>query len=192
MFFYSLTVLLLPKCLGDLKYGLCSPTRDWGSRVSGLVLNCALIHEFSHSNSLGLQASVCKIYSQIRVVTVNKKEVTELVVRIWLMQRRTTKRNHAIPTPRAKGKAFQMDKSPLRAYWPTRTWIQCQVCVISYNQDSYARINMEHRYSAPANKACPPISYSTFCYTRDFVVFSILAIRTLHYIRHNFSQSLEA
>ena len=35
--FYSLTVLLLPKCLGDLKYGLCSPTRDWGSRVSGLV-----------------------------------------------------------------------------------------------------------------------------------------------------------
>ena len=133
--FAVLASLLLPKWSGDLNYGPCPPARGWGSRVSGLVFYCALIHEFSHSNSLGLQASVCKIYSQIRVVTVNKKEVTELVVRIWLMQRRTTKRNHAIPTPRAKGKAFQMDNSPLRAYWPKRTWIQCQVCVMSYNQD---------------------------------------------------------
>ena len=30
--------MLLPKCSGDLKYGPCPPARDWGSRVSGLVL----------------------------------------------------------------------------------------------------------------------------------------------------------
>ena len=35
--FYSLTSLLLPKWSSDLKYGPCPPTRDWGSRVSGLV-----------------------------------------------------------------------------------------------------------------------------------------------------------
>ena len=37
--FYSLTLLLLPKWSVDLKYGPCPPARDWGSRVSGLVLN---------------------------------------------------------------------------------------------------------------------------------------------------------
>ena len=36
--FYSLTILLLLKCSGDLKYGPTPPARDWGSRVSGLVL----------------------------------------------------------------------------------------------------------------------------------------------------------
>ena len=35
--FYSLTILLLPKYSGELKYGPCPPARDWGSRVSGLV-----------------------------------------------------------------------------------------------------------------------------------------------------------
>ena len=34
---YSLTSLLLPEWSSDLKYGPCPPTRDWGSRVSGLV-----------------------------------------------------------------------------------------------------------------------------------------------------------
>ena len=32
-----LALLLLPKCSTDLTYGPCSPARDWGSRVSGLV-----------------------------------------------------------------------------------------------------------------------------------------------------------
>ena len=35
--FYSLMILLLPKCSSDLKYGPCLPARDWGSCVSGLV-----------------------------------------------------------------------------------------------------------------------------------------------------------
>ena len=35
--FYSLTVLLLPKCSGELKYGPRPPARNWVSRVSGLV-----------------------------------------------------------------------------------------------------------------------------------------------------------
>ena len=33
-----LALLLLPKCSIDLNYGPCPPARDWGSRVSGLVL----------------------------------------------------------------------------------------------------------------------------------------------------------
>ena len=37
MFFYSLTSLLLSKWFRDLKYGLCPPACDWGSRVSSLV-----------------------------------------------------------------------------------------------------------------------------------------------------------
>ena len=36
MGFFAL--LLLPKCSIDLNYGPCPPARDWGSRVSGLVL----------------------------------------------------------------------------------------------------------------------------------------------------------
>ena len=36
--FYFLTSLLLPKWSSDLKYGPCPPARDFGSRVSGLVL----------------------------------------------------------------------------------------------------------------------------------------------------------
>ena len=36
--FYIWTSLLLPKWSSDLKYGPCSPARDFGSRVSGLVL----------------------------------------------------------------------------------------------------------------------------------------------------------
>ena len=36
--FISLTSLLLPNWSGDLKYGPCPPARDFGSRVSGLVL----------------------------------------------------------------------------------------------------------------------------------------------------------
>ena len=36
--FISLTSLLLPKWSGNLKYGPCPPTRDFGSRVSGLVV----------------------------------------------------------------------------------------------------------------------------------------------------------
>ena len=36
--FISLTSVLLPKWSGDLKYGPCLPARDFGSRVSGLVL----------------------------------------------------------------------------------------------------------------------------------------------------------
>ena len=35
--FYSLTVLLLPNCSGELKYSPCPPAHDWGSCVSGLV-----------------------------------------------------------------------------------------------------------------------------------------------------------
>ena len=37
-FFYSLTSVPQPKCSSDLKFGPFSPTRDWGSRVSGLVI----------------------------------------------------------------------------------------------------------------------------------------------------------
>ena len=37
--FISLTSLLLPKWSGDLKYGPYPPARDFGSRVSGLVLS---------------------------------------------------------------------------------------------------------------------------------------------------------
>ena len=33
-----LALLLLPKCSTDLNYGPCPPARDWGSRVSGLVV----------------------------------------------------------------------------------------------------------------------------------------------------------
>ena len=36
--FYSLILLLLPKGSSDLKYGPCPPARDFGSRVSSLVL----------------------------------------------------------------------------------------------------------------------------------------------------------
>ena len=35
--FYSLTILLLPNCSGELKYGPCPSARDWGNHVSGLV-----------------------------------------------------------------------------------------------------------------------------------------------------------
>ena len=41
-FFYDFiffTSLLLPKWSGDLIYGPCPPTRDFGSRVSGLVFD---------------------------------------------------------------------------------------------------------------------------------------------------------
>ena len=34
----ALCALLLPKWSGDLKYGPCPPARDFGSRVSGLVM----------------------------------------------------------------------------------------------------------------------------------------------------------
>ena len=37
-FLRSLASLLLPKWWSDLKYSSCPPARDWGSRVSGLVL----------------------------------------------------------------------------------------------------------------------------------------------------------
>ena len=37
-FYIFFTSLLLPKWSSDLKYGPCPPTRDLGSRVSGLVL----------------------------------------------------------------------------------------------------------------------------------------------------------
>ena len=37
LFLKSLASLLLPKRSSDLKFGPCSPARDWGSRVSGLV-----------------------------------------------------------------------------------------------------------------------------------------------------------
>ena len=36
--FISFISLLLPKWSGDLKYGPCPPARDFGSRVSGLVI----------------------------------------------------------------------------------------------------------------------------------------------------------
>ena len=35
--FITLTSLLMSKWFGDLKHGPCPPTRDFGSRVSGLV-----------------------------------------------------------------------------------------------------------------------------------------------------------
>ena len=47
-YFISLTSLLLPKGSGDLKYGPCPPTRDFGSRVSGLVFvqaSCEIANE---------------------------------------------------------------------------------------------------------------------------------------------------
>ena len=37
--FISLTLLLLPKWSGNLKYNPCPPASDFGSRVSGLVKN---------------------------------------------------------------------------------------------------------------------------------------------------------
>ena len=37
VFLRSSASLLLPKWSSDLKYGLCPPARDFGSRVSGLV-----------------------------------------------------------------------------------------------------------------------------------------------------------
>ena len=36
--FISLTSLPLPRWSGDLKYGPCLPARDFGNRVSSLVL----------------------------------------------------------------------------------------------------------------------------------------------------------
>ena len=41
--FISLTSLLLPKWSGDLKYGPSPPARNFGSRVSGLVLVFAVV-----------------------------------------------------------------------------------------------------------------------------------------------------
>ena len=41
--FHSLMILLLPKCSSDLKYSPCLPARDWGSRVSGLVVVLAIL-----------------------------------------------------------------------------------------------------------------------------------------------------
>ena len=38
LWFYFLTSLPLPKWSSDLKYGPCPPARDFGSRVSGLVI----------------------------------------------------------------------------------------------------------------------------------------------------------
>ena len=43
--FISLTSLLLPKWSGDLKYDPCPPARDFGSRVSGLVIVKKLLKE---------------------------------------------------------------------------------------------------------------------------------------------------
>ena len=39
---------------------------------------------------------------------------------------------------------------------------------------------VEHRKSAPANKACPSIRHITYCLMWEFIVISILAIRQLH------------
>ena len=36
---YSVTTLLLSQWSSDLKYSPCPPARDWGSRVSGLILH---------------------------------------------------------------------------------------------------------------------------------------------------------
>ena len=45
-----LAIPLLPKYSTDLKYGPCPPARDWGSRVSGLVLmkRVSIDHQLSH------------------------------------------------------------------------------------------------------------------------------------------------
>ena len=49
--FYFRTSLLLPKWSSDLKYGRCLPARDFGSRVSGLVLlNRTGFASFSNSH----------------------------------------------------------------------------------------------------------------------------------------------
>ena len=51
-FLRSMASLLLPKWSSDLKYGPCPPARDWGSRVSGLVLSYSYsviyFFEFAH------------------------------------------------------------------------------------------------------------------------------------------------
>ena len=55
--FISLTSLLLPKWSGDLKNGPCPPARDFGSRVSGLVLETVhprLTPSKTHSPSLSI------------------------------------------------------------------------------------------------------------------------------------------
>ena len=43
---WSLASLLLLKCSSDLKYSPCPPTRNWGSRVFGLVFFFAVLQFF--------------------------------------------------------------------------------------------------------------------------------------------------
>ena len=41
-----LALLLLPKCSADPNYGPCPPARDWGSRVSDLVLRVVALSSY--------------------------------------------------------------------------------------------------------------------------------------------------
>ena len=67
-FFYdftSLTPLLLPEWSSDLKYGPCPPTRDFGSRVSGLV--------FLRSSFLHSLLSPFNLYSRLLFLSLGRK-----------------------------------------------------------------------------------------------------------------------
>ena len=54
-----LALLLLPKCSTDLNYGPCPPARDWGSRVSGLVLSAS--SHFYKSSCLSVGWSINRL-----------------------------------------------------------------------------------------------------------------------------------
>ena len=54
LWFFFFALQLLPKCSTDLKYGPCPPTRDWGSRVTGLVFYLMFLFYVSSLYSLSL------------------------------------------------------------------------------------------------------------------------------------------
>ena len=71
-FFWFLGFLaspILPNWSGDLNYGPCPPARDWGSRVSGLILrmrySCYLIKQIVLSKScISFYLILCMYFSQ--------------------------------------------------------------------------------------------------------------------------------
>ena len=63
--FYLWTSLLLPKWSSDLKYGPCSPARDFGSRVYGLVDINSHVHAtliLAMANGPSILQSACSSY----------------------------------------------------------------------------------------------------------------------------------
>ena len=66
-FLWFSAVLLLPKWSGDLNYGPCSPARNWGSRVSGLVFSiqdpALLIHGETRQSGKSFWSHSFKVFT---------------------------------------------------------------------------------------------------------------------------------